>query len=463
MQIRLMTAWARVRDSLWFLPSVLCVLAGLLALAALWIDHLLLADRRATFLLAFQGGVDGARGVLEAIASTTITVTGLVFSITIVALQLASSQYSPRVMRGFIGDRVNQMVLGVFIGTFTYSLLVLRSVRSATDDGAAFVPSIAVGIAILLALVSIGFLIYYIHHAARSMQVSVIIDRATADTIQLVRRLFPEPIGEAAPAPPEPQVPTTPAAVVTADRAGYLQAVDAAALFALAQGTRLTVRMEPRMGAFVLPGAPLATVWPAEAVDDAVAGKVRGAFITGPERTLQADVELGIRQLSDIAIRALSPGVNDPTTAVNCIDRLGEILVVLGNRTPPAAVRSDGQDRVCFIASETTFDRAVHLSFDQVRHYGRQDPTVVAHLLEMLGQMAGLVPEQCRGVLVEQARVVVGAAYAATDEPADRAALDRVAARVFAALATEGPRAGDVAAGSKDGADVCSPDVARDR
>jgi uncharacterized membrane protein len=405
------------------LPAVITVAAALLAALTLRIDEILLADRRATFYLAFGGGVEGARGVLTAIAGSMITVTGVVFSITIVALQLASSQYTPRVLRGFTRDRANQVVLGVFIGTFTYTLLVLRMVRSASDDGEAFVPSISVGVAILLALLSIGFLIYYIHHAARSIQASVIIDRAANDTLGLVRRLFPEPIGEPALERPAPPVPAGAPALITAEGAGYLQTVDADTLFELADTEKLTIRMEPYIGEFVLPGAPLAAVWPPTAVDDAGVGRIRQAFVLGPDRTLQQDIELGLRQLADIAIKALSPGINDPTTAVNCIDRLSEILVTLGNRDAPERARSDDQGRVCFVARETTFCRAVRLSFDQIRHYGRSDPVFMAHWLRTLRRAAALVPPARRAALADQVRAALDTERREIRDPGD---LERV-------------------------------------
>ena len=326
MLVRLGTWWAYARDSLWFLPAVMTGIATATALLTLRLDAALQADPSATFYLVFGGGAEGARGVLEAIAGSVITVTGVVFSITIVALQLASSQFTPRVLHNFTGDRANQVVLGVFIGTFTYTLLVLRAVRSAADDGQGFVPGLSVGAAIGLALVSIGFLIFYIHHAARSIQASVIIDRATSDTVALVERLFPDPLGKPAQDDKQPCLPTISPAVVTAATAGYLQAVDADTLFDLAEEGGLLIRMEPRIGEFVLPGAMLASVWPADALTEIVVHEVRQAFVLGQERTLQADVELGIRQLADIAIKALSPGINDPTTATICIDRLAEVL-----------------------------------------------------------------------------------------------------------------------------------------
>ncbi len=277
MRARLATFWEEVRTGLWFVPGAMTVVAALLALALVELDRRLITAGNPTgFYLAFGGGVEGARGVLTTVAGSLMTVTATVFSVTIVALQLASSQFTPRVLRNFTRDRSNQVVLGVFIGTFTYALLVLRTVRSAADEAQTFVPTIAITAAIGLALVAVGFLIFFIHHVAQSIRVAEIVDRAARDTIGLVERLFPTPVGEVAGDEDvaEPPRPTGASGEVAADGAGYLQAVDGDTLFSIADEGRLVVRMEARIGEFVLPGATLATVWPASALDPRVAARI---------------------------------------------------------------------------------------------------------------------------------------------------------------------------------------------
>ncbi|MDP9355267.1 MAG: DUF2254 domain-containing protein [Chloroflexota bacterium] len=313
MPTRLSSWWYDLQESLWFLPAVMTGTAIALALGMVRLDEALLLDRRTGSSWLFGGGAEGARGVLSAIAGTMITVTGVVFSITIVALQLASAQFTPRVLRTFTGDRGNQVVLGAFIGTFTYALLVLRSVRSESSDAEKFVPAASVTLAIVLVLVSIGLLIYYIHHAATAIRASVVIDRAARDTLGLIDELFPADVG--CPARPSPSLPLDPPGVVRATGSGYLQHVDQDALFSLAEERALVVRLEPLVGEFVLPGAALASVWPAGKLDEGLAQAIHGTVVLGPERTLQADVELGIRQLADIAIKSLSPGRPPPPSA----------------------------------------------------------------------------------------------------------------------------------------------------
>lgn len=433
MLARLRLAWARVRDSLWFLPGVLTLAGTVLAIAVTQAEERGVFDVEMLRSWVFAGGVDGARGVLGTIAGGLITVTGVVFSVTIVALQLASTQFTPRILRNFTADRGNQLVLGVFIGTFTYTLLVLRTIRSAADGEDPFVPRVGVTLAVLLVLVAIGFLIFYINHSARSIQVAAILDRVTRRTLGDVHRLFPEPTDHADDAePPDPHPAGRPSVTVAADAAGYLQAVDGRGLFELGKARRLVIAMEPYVGDFILPGQPLATVSPPDAADEEVCGHIRKAFLLGPERTSEQDVEFGIVEVSDIAIKALSPGINDPTTAFHCIDRLSEILLEMGTRAAPSPWRTE-QGQVHYLARHPTFERAVGLSFDQIRHFGASNPGIARKLLEVLTRLAALVPSARRPVLLAQARAVLEDARARMETAGDREALEALAGRLFPA------------------------------
>ena len=414
--LRLASAWAGVRDSLWFVPGIGAVLGATLALVAVRVPN---PDGDLAWLEAwlFGGGVEGARGVLSTIAGSLITVTGVVFSVTVVALQLASSQFSPRVLGGFVADRVNQVVLGVFIGTFTYTLLVLRTIHSEGADRETFVPQVGVTLALVLLLASIGALIVFIDHAARSVQASVILERETRRTLARMEAVFP-------------------AAAVAAGSAGYLQSVDADALGELARAHGLTMRTELLVGGFALPGTKLASVWPAAAVDDDVRAAVRGAFALGPERTPEQDVELGILALADIAVRALSPGINDPTTAMHAIDRLAELLAALAPRVAPTAERgADDRRGGHVVVRQTTFDRAAGLAFDQIRHYGVSNPAVARRLLGVLGELAGDTEGATRRVIAVQAEAIARAARRELIDAVEAADVERLAERVLRAAA----------------------------
>ena len=430
MRARVRSWWLVLREGLWFVPSICTVFAVLLAVVLVRLDRSLRFDQRPDLpWWIFGGGAEGVRAVLGAIAGTTITVTGVVFSITVVALQLASSQFSPLVLRRFRADWGNQVVLGFFIGTFTYALLVLRSVLAPTQDQPGFVPVTATSGAIGLALVSVALLIYFIHHAARSVQASTIIGRASHDTLALIHELYPDDIGEPAETPP-PVLPSEPPAVVAATEGGYFQAVDEDALFHLSEAQSLIVRVEDFPGDFLFPGSPLVSVWPSASVDAGVEKRIRAAFIIGPERTLQSDVELGIQQIADMAVKALSPGINDPTTAMQCIDRLGEALVQLGRRHRPWPVRVGEDGAVRVVATGPPFERLVDVAFSQIRGYGARDSAVAAHLATTLGRMAALVPAERRAPLTHQACLVLESARAELTVSADAERVERAASWV---------------------------------
>lgn len=420
------TSWRMILlKGMWFIPAVSTLLAIALAVVLVRLDRVLRFDQRSDLpWWLFGGGPEGIREVLSTIAGTTITVTGVVFSITIVALQLASSQFSPLVLGIFRSNRGNQVVLAFFISTFTYSLLVLRSVLSPEQDNDAFVPVIATSGAIALALVSVAMLIYFVHHASQSIQASTIVKRASQDTLTLIRNLYPEDIGEPAESDPTPARPVGDGMTVLAVRGGYFQAVDGDTLFDLSEEETLTVHVERTPGDYILPGSVLATVWPRDSVEDETKDKIRTAFLIGSERTLQSDVELGVRQISDIAIKALSPGINDPTTAMLCIDQLSEALVYLGRRQRPSYLRSGGDGNVRVALIGPSFDRLVDLAFTQIRQYGANDPALESHLAATLGRITAMIPAHRRDPLVRQARLVVETARSGLSTESD---IERVA------------------------------------
>jgi uncharacterized membrane protein len=370
--------WARVRDSLWFVPGIGALVGiGLAALALYfplperwedeWIEPFL-----------FSGEIGSARSVLSTIAGSLITVTGVVFSVTVVTLQLASTQFTPRVMRTFIADRTNQSVLAIFIGTFTYTLIVLGALGSPAygDDG---VPVIAVSFSIVLLLVSVGALIAFINRAAQSAQVSSIFARETKHALNTIGKLFPAGVGTAAGDTFE--TPEGKPASVQADSGGYVQALDGIALVELADRHDLLIEMRTAVGDFLFPGKEIARVWPSASVTPEMHERIRELHATGAQRTPEQDVEFSILAIADIGVKALSTGINDPTTAYQAIDRLSEILSQLAGTSEPR-VRAGRSGKPRLLARVTTFDRAVGLAFDQLRHFGAGNPGVVRRMLD---------------------------------------------------------------------------------
>lgn len=408
--------WEKVRDSLWFLPSVLTLGAVVLAAVTVELDRHYIADDVLPYWL-YSSGAAGARGVLSSISTSLITVTGVVFSVTIVALQLASTQFTPRILRNFTSDRANQLVLGVFIGTFTYALLVQRVVRSSVEDTAAFVPSLSVTVAVALSLVSIGFLIFFIDHLAESIEAGTIVDRVSDQTIGVIERLFPEraETGGADAPGGEPRgkngeekylLPGAEGARVEAAKSGYLNYIDEDGLLDLAEREGLVLRVDVPIGEFVIVGQPLVSLWPAVSRNEELAGALRRRFILGSERTPAQDIERGLVELADIAVKALSPGINDPTTAAVCIDRLSDVLVAIGTRRPPDPVRRDDDGSVRLVARRYTFEEAVCAAFDPIRPYAASHVRVVQHLLDRIAKMAPLLPPDRLPPLEEQVGMV---------------------------------------------------------
>jgi uncharacterized membrane protein len=420
---KLVALWKRVTDSLWFIPALLTLGSAVLALLLIAYDDQLVGDADAAELWwLFGGSADGARSVLESISGSIITVTGVVFSVTIIALQLASSQFTPRVLRQFMASRSNQLVLGVFIGTFTFTLLVQRTVNSG-EVGEEFIPAVAVTVALLLALTSIGFLIYFIDHAARSVQASTIINNVTHDTLAAVAAVFPEQVEGSRGKPDVAAEELTREDAgepchVPARQAGYLQAVARKELQKIAAKHGLLARLEVEIGMYVLPGQPILTVWPERRVTDEIRTELCNVMILGFERTQHQDIKHGIIELMDIAVKAMSPAINDPTTAANAVQRLSQILLDLAWRERGDTTDDDEDGNPVVIVRRPRLDDMTDLAFNQIRHYAVDNATVAITMMETLAQLAAQSPTEARAPFVRHLEHVIRTANARiTDEP----------------------------------------------
>lgn len=372
--------WLELRSSLWFIPGLL-VFAGIsLAVALIEIDQRFADPLARTGWRQFLGaGADGARDMLSAIAGSMITVAGVAFSVTIVTLSLASTQYTPRILRNFMRDRANQTVLGVFVGIFAYSLVVLRTIRSQSDSGDAFVPLLAVFFAVLLALVAIGFLIFFIHHTAASIQASYILYAITRETLEAMMELFPEELGEEEDHETARQeLSGTTWHAVSAPTFGYLQSVDTGELIAFACERDMLLRIERHVGDFVVDGSPLLSS--DRPLDADSAKTLLSLFVIGDFRTVEQDAGFGIRQIVDIAMKALSPGVNDTSTAVSCLDYLSVILTHLAKRRIESAFREAG-GKLRVIAPAPGYTDYVAKAFDEIRLSAAANVSILLQML----------------------------------------------------------------------------------
>jgi uncharacterized membrane protein len=391
MNARSRDAWDALRASYWFVPILLAVAAGVLSMVTLAIDEAV--ARQALGGTAPAGGADGARTLLSTVAASMITVAGVVFSIMIVAMTLASVQFGPRLLRNFMRDLGNQVALGVFVADFLYCILVLRTVRDAGDPAGVFVPNLSITVAVAMTVASLGVFIFFIHHAAASIQVGQIISVASRDLDRAIDDLYPERLGHDPPdgvdarllVPPELEREGRP---VPATGTGYVEVIDVNGVMSLAVGRDLVVSLEVRPGMFVEPDNVLARVWPPDRADGRVIRELDRTVLLAPQRTEVQDVEFAIQQLVQVAVRALSPAINDPWTAFMALDRLGAALSRLCARHRPSPFRFDGRDRLRVIADAATFDALVSQAFTEIRHAGRSNLLVTVRLLETIAVVA---------------------------------------------------------------------------
>ena len=407
----------KVRTGLWFVPLIAVVVAWAASVVMHRIDEALGGDTPG--FLAYNGDPEQAADVLSTIAGSTLTFTGIVFSITAVALQLGSSQFSPRALRNFLRDRGTQWALAVLVATFTYALLTLRYVDPSPDEGDVATPGLSVTLALALVLTSLVAFVLFVSHLAQSIRVVSIIERVAGETRAAIRETLPlvDPI----PAPPAPDRP--PDQVVTWERApGALLGVDEDDLVALAAGAGAVIRLRQQVGDYLVSGAPVADVWHdpgGHAVDDRAVLRRIGA---GIERTMAQDPAFGFRQLVDIAERALSPAINDPTTAVQAIDRIHDLLRRVARRPAATGVHADADGVPRLVVPVPSWNDLLHLGCDEIRQYGAGSLQVCRRLHAMFEDLLTVTdPGRAKAVRAQVALLDRAVARAFVD-PEDRAA-----------------------------------------
>ncbi|MDQ3549015.1 MAG: DUF2254 domain-containing protein, partial [Chloroflexota bacterium] len=388
--------WDNVQSSLWYIPAMFGFVALALSFIMPEIDSRVEDELTRHQDWLFFGTSDSARSILSAISSSLITVIALLFSITILTLQQASTQFTPRIIRTFMRDRGIQIVLGVFLATFLYALLVLRQVRGEDAVGGSSVPMLSVSLAVMLTIACLGLLIYFIHHTATMFQAATIIERIHHDTLEAINLLYPEAFGEPADgdvslAAFRERHTRQPSRLIRADSAGFLRRVDDGAIVA-ALGDGSWAIVHPRIGTYVTQRQELLEVGGAIENSEEQIEQLRGTFVFDKERTLLQDDLFGIRQLADIGLKALSPAVNDPTTAEHALSCMADILAVVADRAFPAASRTvtddEGTTRVTVWVNRPSFADYVNLAFGQIRRTARDDVHATEYLLGLLVELA---------------------------------------------------------------------------
>jgi uncharacterized membrane protein len=388
-------------------PLFIALTLGCTGAVLSWIEEIVPGFSRWVPEIIFPSAADPqvAQVILGGIAASIMTVVSIVFAILLMTLTLASMQFSPRIIVSFARDRVTQWTLGIFLGTFSYCMAALPAARSLPHP---FVPVTTVLGAMLLAFACVCWLLFFIHHISRAISVSHIVDRIASETEDVIRELMPAPHrpsgppGECLERPEDWEMP------ILAETSGYVRFVDAARLVKLAKSCHLKVHVVRRVGQFVPTGTPLLLVNKGDRLSDEQKAEFDGAFDLGPSRTLQQDVEFGVLQIVDIALKAISPAVNDPTTGVTCVDQLSRILILYASREAPARLLYDPPGVLRVSIPWIGFGGMLTSAFEQIRLYAKADVAVSLRMLRALADIASTTRDPLYRVeIVEMGKRIV--------------------------------------------------------
>ena len=425
---RLYNLWATLRTGFWFVPTLMAFSAIGLAFIALNLDANLPEEKARQFWL-HSGGPDDARNLLSTVFSSMVTMATLVISITMVVLTLAASQLGPRLVGNFMGDLRTQLVFGIFLMTIIYCLLVLRTLDS--ELGVSGVPHIAITVGTALALINLFALLFFIHILARSIISDTAIRRVNRDLRNSISRLLPAK-GEGQPLDERPKADDVLPADFD-DRAasfwlsgeGYVQAIEYGQLVELACRHKAVIRLDFRAGDFVMRGSHKADIYPGHVLGPDLVTEIEGAILVGEERTEVQDLEFSIRHLVEIAVRALSSGINDPFTATAVIDRLGAALAELMRRELQSDVFCDEDGAVRVIGQASSFRGFVDVAFHQIRRAAATHPAVIIHMLNIVAQLAANIRlSSQRDVLIDHAAIIAEAGRRGALEASDIADIE---------------------------------------
>jgi uncharacterized membrane protein len=370
------------KTSFWFLPLIITIAGLLLAELVMTIDRSLPFELDRIFIGSYLREADAARALLGSIASTTVTLVGLVFSITFVALVLASQQYGPRMLGNFTRDPQSRAIAGLFLATFVYCTIVAGAIRENETEFT--IPQMAIVVGLGLGLLCVIGLIYYIHHLANSIRSEYIVKRVATDIRDMIDHLYPEEIGME---PPDgyPPPALTNGQQILAQESGFFQNIIGDDLINAAKRHNVVLEMEYTPGEFVLAGTPLVTAYGQIDNFAALQHDIQEAIDLGRERTVEQDVRFAFDKLVETGVRSLSPAINDPMTSMMCLDRLAEGLIYLArhHNGQPYRLDSDGQLRLV-VERPITFVDMVGVAFTQIRRYGKNDLEVMLHILRLL-------------------------------------------------------------------------------
>jgi uncharacterized membrane protein len=417
--------WEELNASFWFIPTLILLCTVVASSAFIYIDHLVDYSPAGFMDYLFSGSVDSARRILTVIAGAMIGIAGTVFSITLVVLTLASSQLGARMLRNFMYDKLNQFVLGTYVSTFVYCLLVLNSIRQ--DDDSYFVPVIAVFVSIILAIAGIILLIVFIHHTSVGIHANKVISDISDSLLKNIGKLFPDELGygNTRPEPDVGDIKKKPnREFIKCIRSGYLQSVDSDNLMELSRKNDLIIFLNFKPGDYIVKDQVISEIFSDREINEGIPEKINKAFITGKIRTPIQDAEFSIQQMVEIACRALSPGINDPFTAISCIDSLTSVMCRMTSVSFPSPYRYDDEYKLRIIAKSPTFGGMLDAAFNQVRNYAGGSPAVIIRLMDSIVTINKFanVEEQRKELLIH-AEITMNSAERTFNEPRDLKAL----------------------------------------
>ncbi|HZJ40859.1 MAG TPA: DUF2254 domain-containing protein [Candidatus Saccharimonadales bacterium] len=425
--------WSNLQSNFWFRPLLIVLFSIALAIGLIKVDSAGSDLWLAQWSLMFGAGPEGARTMMSTIAGSMMTVVGVMFSMILVVLALASSQYTSRILNNFIRNRITQVVFGIFAGIFTYCLIVLRTIRGGEIG---FVPGMAVFFGFALALGGIGALMFFIHHIASSIQASSIISSVAQETIAAVDRLFPEKLGEDSNKDEDEQshLIRNNWHAIAAWESGYIQYMNNEALLRLAREQKTIVMMKYGIGEFVVQNTTLASLAMKQPPNDETIAALQASFIINSHRKVEQDVNFGIRQIVDVALKALSPGVIDTTTAVMCVDYLTTILARIAPRQIPTSHHYE-KGTLRMITKDPNFESLLAESFDQIRFSAKGDVAIISRMLYAFKTLAELTSSPLRRqALHEQVQLIAEQAKRTLESPHDSEKINVLLEQVREAL-----------------------------
>ncbi|MFW6457417.1 MAG: DUF2254 domain-containing protein [Planctomycetota bacterium] len=459
MQTWLTNKWDLLKDNFLVIPLLMAAGSVALCLTLSAVDSHVVLPREGSLSLLRSGSAEGVRSLLTALVGSLMTALSVVFSITVVSLTLAASQLGPRLLRNFMRDRSNQIVLGVFVSTFLYCLLTLRLVGPANRPGQ--LPHLTVIGGFLLACVALTVLVYFIHHVAMSIQAPQVITSVSKELMSVINSSFPPVDGDEPEEAELPEEVSSDYITMTADWDGYLQAIDDPGLTRIATEHNVILEVMCRPGDFITKGEPIARVYASEDLEETPDEEIRQTFawthdrshvfrgknvsrealrqtvILGSRRSATQDLEFVMMQLVEIATRALSPGINDPFTAMTCIDRLGAAVCEIARRPMPSAARMDDDGNLRVILDQTDFAGFLSAAFNQIRQHAEKNAAVLIRLLEVMHRIAKAVrSDEQRSAVREQAQMIRRAGERLM-EPVDRQNLNERFEAVHSELQVE--------------------------